>query len=128
VQNNFAKRPLGRRIVALAAAYAIAISSLLASFGAAHAAAEAAAIPGGIICHTEAGQPSPAPDEGNSNACAASCCVGCVLLMAAVPQPPAEFVPVRQSTSQTVEPFKTVVLIGRPEAKSHRSRAPPQTA
>jgi hypothetical protein len=128
VQNNFAKRPLGRRIIALAAAYAIAVSSLLASFGAARAAAEAAGVAGGIICHTEAAQLSPAHDDGNSKTCAASCCIGCVTIMAAVPPPPAEFVPAAQTVSQAVEPFEIVILAGGPAAKSHQSRAPPQTA
>ena len=49
----FRKRLLQKRLVALAAAYAIALSGLIANFGGAQMAAAAAAQPGSIICHTD---------------------------------------------------------------------------
>jgi len=129
VQNKLAKRPLRRRAIALAAAYAIALSSLLASFGVARAAAEAAAVPGGIICHTViAGQQVPSPAENNGKMCADCCCVGCMMSLAAVPPAPAGAAPLRQTSSHRVVPSVIAVLTAGREAKSHRSRAPPLTA
>ena len=119
---------LSRRIVALFAAYAIALSSLLASFGAARAAAEAAAVPGGIICHTVIdGQQTPSPAENNGKMCA-DCCVGCMMPMAALPPAPANTAPLAQASSYRVATPAIAALTGRSEAKSHRSRAPPLTA
>ncbi len=115
MRKYFARRPLRRRIVALAAAYAIALSSLIASFGAASAAADAAAAPNGIICHTlVAGDEAPASGDTNSKHCIDNCCIGCLMLMAAVPPPPAKI---------TGAP-----LIGKPvhrAAAEHRSRRRP---
>src|ERR1700692_2410409 len=85
VGKNPANRSLRRRVVALAAAYAIALSSLIGSFGAARAAAEAATLPGAILCHSDvAGQSTPAPDESNGKICINSCCTGCLMLTAAL--------------------------------------------
>ena len=124
----FARRPLRRRIVALAAAYAIALSSLIASFGAASAAA-AAAGPTGIICHTPvAGDEAPASGDTNSKHCADNCCIGCLMLMAAVPPPPAKIIGAPLSASQSIAPPRNIVLVGGLETKDHRSRAPPQIA
>ena len=127
MHKNFAKRTLGRRIVALVAAYAIALSGLAASFGAARAAAMATE-PGGVICHTlAAGQPSPASDHGGDKVCA-DCCIGCLLLTAALPPPPADAVAVPHTSSQPVAAPQIVGLTGSSETKDHRSRAPPLTA
>jgi hypothetical protein len=129
VRHNFAKRPLGRRLVALVAAYAIALSSLIASFGAARAAAAAADTPGGIICHSlDAGQHAPADGQTDRNICSADCCVGCLLLVAALPPPPVNAVAVARSSAPVFAAPTIRGLTGRPEAKSHRSRAPPQAA
>ncbi len=130
MRNYFGRRPLRRRIIALAAAYAIALSSLIASFGAASAAAEAAAVPGGIICHTVIdGQQAPAPAEGNGKLCIDCCCgVGCTMLMAALPTPPASAAPLSQASSDRVAPPAIAVRAGGHEANAHRSRAPPLTA
>jgi hypothetical protein len=58
VRHSFAKRPIGRRIIALVAAYAVALASLIASLGA-EAAAVSPADPSAIICHALAGQSAP---------------------------------------------------------------------
>lgn len=128
MRKYFARRPLRRRIVALAAAYAIALSGLIASFGAASAAAEAAAAPNGIICHTPVGgDEAPASGDTNSKHCIDNCCVGCLMLLAAVP-PPAKIASAPLSASQSVVPPQNIVLGGGFKTKDHRSRAPPQAA
>jgi hypothetical protein len=131
VRKYFARRPLRRRIVALAAAYAIALSSLIATFASARAAAEAAAAPDGvIICHTVvAGSETPSPaDQTNSKHCVDNCCVGCLMLMVAVPPPPAKITGAPLSAGQSIVPPENIVLVGSLETKDHRSRAPPLAA
>jgi len=126
VGRKFGKRSLKRRIVALAAAYAVALSSLIASFAAARAAAEYVAVPGGIICHSAlAGQQAPSRDEGNGKTCADCCCAGCMMTMAALPPPPVNDIVVPRSAGKTVALPAIVGLSGSPDTKSHRSRAPP---
>jgi hypothetical protein len=128
VRKYFARRPLRRRIVALAAAYAIALSSLIASFGAASAAAAAAA-PNGIICHTlVAGDEAPSSGDTNTKHCIDNCCIGCLMLMAAVPPPPAKITGAPLAASQSISPPQNIVLFGGLETKDHRSRAPPLAA
>jgi len=128
VRKYFARRPLRRRIVALAAAYAIALSGLIASFGAASAAAEAAAAANGIICHTPVGgDAAPASGDTNTKHCIDNCCVGCLMLLAAVP-PPAKITGAPLAASQSVAPSQDIVLGGGLKTKDHRSRAPPQAA
>jgi hypothetical protein len=129
VRKYFARRPLRRRIVALAAAYAIALASLIASFGAASTAAEAAAAPSGIICHTlAADDQAPSSGDTNNRHCIDNCCIGCPMLMAAVPPPPAKITNAPLSAGQSIAPPQNIVLIGGPETKDHRSRAPPPAA
>jgi hypothetical protein len=129
VRKYFARRPLRRRIVALAAAYAIALASLIASFGAASAAAEAAAAPSGIICHTlAAGDQAPASGDTNNKHCIDNCCTGCLMLIAAVPPPPAKITGAPLAASQSIAPLQNSVLFGGIETKDHRSRAPPLAA
>ena len=128
MRKYFARRPLQRRIVALAAAYAIALASLIASFGAASAAAAAAA-PTGIICHTlVAGDEAPASGDTNTKHCIDNCCIGCLMLMAAVPAPPAKITGAPLTASQSIAPPQNIVLVGGLESKDHRSRAPPLAA
>jgi len=128
VRKYFARRPLRRRIVALAAAYAIALSGLIASFGAASAAAEAAAAANGIICHTPVGgDAAPASGDTNTKHCIDNCCVGCLMLLAAVP-PPAKIAAAPLSASQSVASPQDIVLSGGLKTKDHRSRAPPLAA
>ncbi len=131
MRKHFARRPFGRRVIALAAAYAIALSSLIATFASARAAAEAAAAPdGAIICHTVvAGDEAPSPaDQTNSKHCVDNCCVGCLMLIAAVPPPPAKIVRAPLSASQSAAPPRHIALSGGLETKDHRSRAPPSAA
>jgi hypothetical protein len=121
------KRPVGRRIVALVAAYAVVLSSLLVSFGNARVAAAVVAGLDGIVCHTvPADQTAPLENTGKI---AIDCCsIGCLMLIAGLPPAPAKASGLPQTAGQRLEPLPTAVLgVGR-ALKSHRSRAPPQTA
>jgi hypothetical protein len=125
VDKFFRRRLFQKRVIALAAAYTIALSGLIAGFAGAQTAATQ---PGGIICHTDiAGQPAPASDGGTDKICN-DCCAGCLMLTAALPPPPVTGVAISPSVSEHVVPLAITVLVSSPETKSHRSRAPPLTA
>jgi hypothetical protein len=129
MRKSLAKHPLRWRLVALVAAYAIALSSLLASGVAARAAAELVAQSGGILCHTdEAGQAVPASDKDNNTICTDCRCVGCLTLMAGISLPQARIIVVGKLSSQVIASLATSVVAGSPSAKSHQSRAPPREA
>jgi hypothetical protein len=124
VHKRFAKWPLGRRIVALAAAYAIVLSSLFANLGAAQAAVAAASHPGFIICHSDIpGQPPSGGDNGKT--CVNGCCIGCLMLMATLPAPQGAAVPPPLALGQTLKPQANTAVVFRSHGKSHLSRAPP---
>jgi hypothetical protein len=127
MRKSLVKHPFRWRVVALVAAYAIALSSLLASGVAARAVAELVAQSGGILCHTdEAGQAAPASDKDNNRVCADYCCVGCLMAAVSLPQP--RIIVLGTLSSQVVAPLAMIVVAGSPSAKSHRSRAPPRAA
>jgi peptidoglycan/LPS O-acetylase OafA/YrhL len=129
VRNLFTERTLRRRFVALIAAYAIALSGLLANFTAARAAIETANSPTGIICHTlQIDQQAPAHDEGGDQACAANCCIGCLMLSAALPPPPATVIGTPQAAGVLLSLPAADAIVAGFETKSHRSRAPPLPA
>jgi len=124
----FAKRPLQRRITVLAAAYAIALASLIASFVAARAAAEAINQPDGVICHgSGAERPAPVPDENSGKICVDSCCIGCLTIVAAVP-PPVVTPVVPDSLSQRPVLLTRFVLAAGTDFNAHRSRGPPSAS
>jgi hypothetical protein len=126
VHKYFTKCPLRRRIVALAAAYAIALSGIIANFGAGHAAAAESSTPGTVTCHTEiVGDPSPTDDQDNGKACADSCCIGCLMLTAALPPPPAKAAARPQSPGQILPLPAVAGVVSAPQSKSNQSRAPP---
>jgi hypothetical protein len=128
VHSFFRKRLLQRRVIALAAAYAIALAGLIANFGGAQMAAAAATQPG-IICHTDfAGETAPSPDDSNGKVCIDDCCVGGLTLIAALPPPPVTAVATLRSAGERVALPAFAVFVAGPETKSHRSRAPPLTA
>jgi hypothetical protein len=117
--------PLRRRVIALAAAYAIALSSVITNFSAAQAAAETTNQLDGVLCHSSvAEQPAPRSDESNGKICVDWCCVGCLTMATAVPSPmPAAALP--HSLSQRLTPLVRVVLAGSTDFNAHRSRGPP---
>jgi hypothetical protein len=128
VHRLFARHSLRRRVIALAAAYAIALAGLLASFAGAQAAADLVGQPDGFICHHElAGQTAPSPGQADNKLCA-QCCVGCVILMAALPPPPVTATALPKAAGEVLPPLVLAVPAGAPESKSHRSRAPPFAA
>jgi hypothetical protein len=129
VRNLFTEQTLRRRFVALVAAYAIALSGLLANFTAARAAIDTANSPTGIICHTlQIDQQAPAHDEGGDQACAANCCIGCLMLSAALPPPPATVIGTPQAAGVLLSLPAADAIVAGFETKSHRSRAPPLPA
>jgi hypothetical protein len=124
---RFAKRALRQRIVALCAAYAIALAGLVANFGAARAAADAIAQPDNVICHSVvADQPAPSPDGTGNAICADCCCIGCIASLATViPAAVGTAAPSQLSFKRLDLPAHLVRLDGA-KANAHRSRGPPQ--
>ena len=120
-------RPWSHRVIALATAYAIALSGLIASFGAAQVAAEAFAQPGGVLCHNTAADQPASPDGTQRKICADDCCLGCLAMPAALPPPPT-IVAYLQSTTERVATLTSFVLVRKAESHYHRSRAPPAAA
>jgi DUF2946 family protein len=128
VQINRRQSPLRQRLIALAAAYAIALSGLIANFGAAHMAA-AAGQSDFVVCHNEgSNNPAPSPDGGTGKTCIDDCCTGCLMLSAALPQPPATAIALLSSAGEPIAPHAAVVVVSGPPFSSHRSRAPPLPA
>jgi hypothetical protein len=126
VRTHFAKRPLRRRLIALATAYLIALSSLIASFG---AAAEVPGNTGAIICHADGGGlSSPTRDQTNDKTRADCCNAGCLMLISALPSPPASAVALTLSTGAIAHYRAAVVIVAAFHVNSHRSRAPPLRA
>jgi hypothetical protein len=126
VYKFFAKWPLRRRIVALAAAYAIALSGIIANFGAGRAAAAEFSLPGAVTCHTDvAGDPTPTGGQDHGKACADSCCIGCLMLMAALPPPPTKAIGAPQSSGQILPMRAVTGSVFSQQTKTHQSRAPP---
>jgi hypothetical protein len=104
---------LCRRVIALAAAYAIVLASLISSVGAARATAEAINQPDSVICHgSGAERPAPAPDE-SGKICVDSCCIGCLSIAAEVP-PPVVTAAVPHSMSQRLALLTRFVLAAAP--------------
>ena len=130
MQAIFRNRHLQKRLIALAAAYAIALAGLIANFGGAQMAAAAAiGLPSGIICHTDdASGPAPSSDNSGDKTCIDNCCTGCLMLSAALPEPPASAAILPQTVSEHIAPSATAVLVSSPQSFSHRSRAPPRVA
>jgi hypothetical protein len=123
---RFAKRALRQRIVALAAAYAIALASLIANFGAAQAAADAIAQPDNVICHSVvADQPTPSPDGTAKAICADCCCIGCITSIPVAVAPSAPPVVLPQVLVAELGPLTHSVSLPAATSKAHRSRGPP---
>ena len=120
---RFANRPLFRRIDALSAAYAIALASLIASFGAIRSAVADANSLGIVICQpTLLGQSGPGDrDAGRGN----SGCIACTVLLAAVPPPPTVSVAVEQTPGRRLLARAIVGHVRDRRARAHQSRAPP---
>jgi hypothetical protein len=129
VYSSFARGSLRQRIVALAAAYAIVLGGLFASLAGASAEAAAAIGSGPITCHSHAGAaPSPAQNDKNGSACIDCCCLGCAMLMAALPAPPIKAIGAPQSAARLPALPALAVLPAASPTRPHQSRAPPLRA
>jgi len=132
MRGKSSQRPLHQRLTVLALAYAVALASLIASFGAAHAAAALTTDPTGIICHASAGggheAPAPSGDETNSKTCIDCCGTGCLMLMAALPPAPADAIFARPSVRRALAPAQNFVVLSGDKHRPHQSRAPPLNA
>jgi hypothetical protein len=127
VRQFFHKRTLGRRVVALVAAYAIALASLLATFSAARAAVDTNNNLG-VICHSVDSSRTVPGGQDDGQACANNCCIGCLMLTAALPPPPVKVSGAPQIVSEPLPPPATAAFAAGTFTKSHRSRAPPLPA
>lgn len=126
MHKRFAKWLLLRRVVALAAAYAIALSGLIASFNAVRMAVADANSANVVICErAQLGNPTPGSDLGDLGK---SCCAGCLIQLAAVPPPPNASASAEQSAGELLVLPAAIGFRSDPQTKSHRSRAPPQSA
>lgn len=129
MHRHFANWPLRRRLIALVAAYALALGGLFASWAAGSAAALAAAGPAAVICHSDAaGAPAPSQNNDSGHVCVDSCCVGCVLLTAALPPPPVKAIGAPQSAAQRLIVTPAFAVAAGSSTRSHQSRAPPLRA
>jgi hypothetical protein len=126
VRMTFAKRPLRQRVVAVAAAYLIALSGLVTSLAEAQAAqAEATAQPDAIICHSSpADQSAPASQDDNNRLCIKSC-VACITSLEMAIAPTISAVRLPQSVIKRLDLPARVVQIAGAKFNAHRSRGPP---
>src|SRR6516162_290719 len=119
-----AERLLRQRVIALVAAYAMALTNLLATF----AAAQAAAVVDPALCHSSVGQPAPLSDESGGNICP-DCCIGCLGSASSGAPPPASSVVTVPETSFTrLQPLTRVAVVPVAHSSAHRSRGPPPAA
>ena len=125
MHERFARRPTRRRIVALAAAYAIALSGLIASFSVIQMPGSFAADQGTVVCHGDAQQHPASDDDGKI---CVSCCVGCLTSTAILQLPPVDPVPVRHASIAPLGAIVALVHFARAKTRSHQSRAPPYAA
>ncbi len=129
MHSPFARRSLRQRIVALVAAYAIALGGLFANLAAASAAATAATGSGTVTCHSHsAAEPSPTQNDNNASICIDCCCVGCLMLMAALPPPPLKAAGAPQSAATRLALPPVAAVPAGNSTRSHQSRAPPLRA
>jgi hypothetical protein len=125
VRKTFARRPLRQRIIALVAAYALALASLVAGFGAAQAAVEAVDGGSSIICHSDlAGGPATGSHENNGAICLKSC-IGCMTSLATVIPPTLTAAGPPQLSFKRLDLPARVVRIDGTKFNAHRSRGPP---
>lgn len=127
MHRHFAGWSLRRRIIALAAAYALALGAVIASWAAGSAAAALTATgPATVICHHDtASGPAPSQNDGSGHVCVDSCCVGCVLLTAALPPPPVKALVAPQSAARPMVATPGLGVGAASSTRAHQSRAPP---
>ena len=125
MRHAFARRPLRQRIIALVAAYAIALASLAAGFGAAQAAVEALDGGYGVICHSDgAGGPPTGSHDSNGAICLKSC-IGCIGSLATVMPPTVAPAGPPQLAFKRLDPPAPVAIVAGAKTNAYRSRGPP---
>jgi hypothetical protein len=114
-----------QRVIALAAAYAIALAGVVACFSAAQAAAGAIDGTNDVICHT-LGEGSPATDSHQHNAdICLKTCIGCIASLASlIPPTVGAADPLQRSFKRLDLPTRWVRL-AETKSSAHRSRGPP---
>ena len=124
---KLAKQRLSRRIVALIAAYALALSAVVGSIASARAAAATiGGEPGAVICHTDvSGGPSPDSNGSTNQTCPDCCGLCCLSLAATVPAPSGDLIFVLRTTSRIPRPQPILALFAKREAHLQQPRAPP---
>jgi len=126
VRMTFTKRPFRQRVIALVAAYAIALAGLIASFGAAQAAAGAVDGGSGVICHSDVAEGGPATGshESDGTICFKSC-IGCMTSLATVIPPTVAAAGPPQLSFKRLDLPALSIRLGGAKSKAHRSRGPP---
>jgi len=134
-RRSLRRRPLRQRVIALVAAYAIALASLISGLGAAQAASQAAsqttaeAINGGnaVICHSDVAEPGPATgsDDSKGAICFKSC-IGCMTSLATVIPPGVAAAGPPQLAFRRLDLPALSHRVAEAKSKAHRSRGPPQ--
>jgi hypothetical protein len=119
---------LRQRVIALVAAYAIALASLISGLGAAQAASSQAAVGGGsgVICHSNVGEPGPATgsDDSKGTICFI-CCIGCMTSLATVMPPAVAAADPPQLAFKRIDLPALSIRVAEIKSKAHRSRGPP---
>jgi hypothetical protein len=126
VPDTFARHPLRQRIIALVAAYAIALASLVAGLAAAEAAVKGADGSDGVICHSDLGEAAPGTGSHESNgAICLKSCIGCISALATVMPPRVAVAGPPQLSFERLDLLARSVSVADTKAKAHRSRGPP---
>jgi hypothetical protein len=124
---TFAKRPLRQRVIALVAAYAIALAGVVASFGIAQSAAQTADQDGGIICHSDlATGPGTGSHDSDGDICLKTC-IGCIASLATVLPPTVATTGLPQVSFERLDLPTRWVRLAETKSSAHRSRGPPST-
>jgi hypothetical protein len=114
-----------RSLVALVAAYALALQTVLLTFGGAVAAVGGGA--GSAICaHRSADTGVPPVGPGpHSQGCLAACLTGCCCALIAVPPPSAQATRAPRALTTSADATAPVAIALPRVTGRHRSRAPP---
>jgi Protein of unknown function (DUF2946) len=125
VRHTFATRPLRQRIIALVAAYAIALANLVAGFGAAQAAVAALDGGYGVICHSDGAEGPATGSQDNNGAICLKSCIGCISALTTVMPPTIAPPGPPQLSFKRLDLSARLAIHADAKANAHRSRGPP---
>jgi hypothetical protein len=125
VPHTFARRPLRQRVIALVAAYAVALASLIAGFGTAQAAVAAPDAGYGVICHSDGSAGPPTGSRDSNGAICLKSCIGCISSVATIMPPTVAPPSPPQLAFTRLNLPAPGVRIAEARSKAHRSRGPP---